>query len=51
MPIEDAHVAQVLQVTFDTDPATALLLEEEQVGLNGAPVSLCTDSGSWCAME
>jgi hypothetical protein len=48
LPIEDAHLARALQLTFDTDPATALRLDEEQVWLNGAPASLCPESGRWC---
>jgi len=47
LPIEDAHVARALRVDFDTDPSTALQLDEEQVWLNGARVHLCPDSGQW----
>jgi hypothetical protein len=47
LPIEDANIAQALQIAFDTDPATALLLEDEQVWLNGARVSVCPESGEW----
>jgi hypothetical protein len=49
LPIEDVRVAQALQIAFDTDPATALRLGEEQVWRNGAPASVCPDSGRWCA--
>ena len=48
LPIENAQVGQLLGITFDIDPLTASLLEEEQVQLNGAPVSVCPDSGRWC---
>lgn len=47
LPIENARVAKALKIAFDTDPATALLLEDEQVWLNGASVSICPTSGRW----
>jgi hypothetical protein len=47
LPIENADVAQALRVAFDTDSATALLLEDEQVRRNGARVSVCPGSGEW----
>ena len=47
LPIENVQVSQALRITFDIDPATALLLEDEQVWLNGAPVSVCPESGRW----
>lgn len=47
LPIEDANVAHALGIAFDIDPSTASLLDDEQVWLNGAPVSVCTDSGRW----
>jgi hypothetical protein len=48
LPIEDAHVGHVLRIAFDIDPSTSLQLTEEQVWLNGAPASVCPDSGRWC---
>ncbi len=48
LPIEQADVAQALGVAFDTDPASALQLEEEQVWCHGARASVCPDSGRWC---
>jgi hypothetical protein len=48
LPIEDVRVANALQISFDTDPASALRLEDEQVWRNGAPASVCPDSGRWC---
>ncbi|OGB30236.1 MAG: hypothetical protein A3F78_20750 [Burkholderiales bacterium RIFCSPLOWO2_12_FULL_61_40] len=48
LPIENIHVGQALGIAFDTDPATALRLDEEQVWLNGARVAVCPDSGRWC---
>jgi hypothetical protein len=47
LPIEDPQLARVLGIGFDTDPAKALLLQEEQLLLNGAPVRLCPASGRW----
>ncbi|OOG44031.1 hypothetical protein [Polaromonas sp. A23] len=47
LPIENAAVCQALGISFDTDPSTALLLEDEQVWLNGAPASVCPVSGRW----
>ena len=40
-------VAQALGVAFDTDPSTALQLDEEQVRLNGARAMVCPESGRW----
>ena len=48
LPIENAHVARALGVEFDVDPAAALLLDEEQVSLNGAQANVCPESGRWC---
>jgi len=48
LPVENVHVGQALGIAFDTDPTTALLLEEEQVWLNGARAGVCPDSGRWC---
>lgn len=45
LPIENADVAQVLSVVFDTDPVNAARLDEEQIWLSGAPVRLCPESG------
>ena len=51
LPIEQALVAQLLQITFDTDPATALLLDEEQLWINGALACVCPNSGQWREAE
>ena len=48
LPIERANVARALHIDFDTDPATALRLDAEQVRLNGAPANVCPESGRWC---
>lgn len=47
LPIEDAAVARALGIVFDTDPATAARLEEEQVQLNGTRAAVCPDTGRW----
>lgn len=47
LPIEDARVARVLNVTFDPAQAIALQLDDEQVWVDGAPASLCAETGSW----
>jgi hypothetical protein len=47
LPLEEPSVAQALQVRLDTDPATARLLDEEQVWLHGAPARLCPQTGHW----
>jgi len=47
LPIEQVDVAQLLQITFDTDPANAFLLDEEQLWVNGALASVCPNSGQW----
>lgn len=48
LPIENADVGRALGIAFDTDPSTAALLDGEQIWVNGAPASLCPDSGRWC---
>ena len=45
LPIENSHVAQALGIAFDIDPLTASRLDEEQIWLNGAPASVCPQSG------
>lgn len=47
LPIENAAVATALGISFDIDPSTALLLNDEQVWLNGTPASVCPASGRW----
>lgn len=51
LPIEDAHVARALQVTFDDDSATSSLLGEEQIWMGGAPAVVCPNSGRWCTTD
>jgi hypothetical protein len=48
LPIENADVTQALQIAFDTAPSTSLLLDEEQVWLNGTRVKVFSASGGWC---
>jgi hypothetical protein len=47
LPIEDVHVARALRVDFDTDPAAALGIDEEQVRLKGERAVVCPESGRW----
>ena len=47
LPIEQADVAHVLRIGFDTQPAAALLLSDEQVQVNGARATLCPQTGRW----
>jgi hypothetical protein len=47
LPIEETHVAQALEVVFDTASSTTLQADEEQIWLNGARVTVCPDSGRW----
>lgn len=47
LPVDNAQVSAALGIAFDIDPATAVLLQDEQVWLNGAPMSVCPDSGRW----
>ena len=47
LPIEHDRLQQALGISFDIDPTTAQLLDEEQVWLNGVRVSVCPESGLW----
>ena len=47
LPIENSHVARALQIDFDVDPFTSLLLDSEQVWLNGARTGVCPEFGAW----
>jgi len=47
LAIEDVHVGRALRVAFDTDPAAALQIGEEQLRLNGERAVVCPDSGQW----
>ncbi len=47
LPIENTHVAQAFGIAFDIDPLTALRLRDEEVLANGAPASVCPQSGRW----
>ena len=47
LPIENAHVAHALGITFDIAPASALPLDEEQIWCEGVRVDTCPDSGRW----
>jgi hypothetical protein len=47
LAIENALVTQALGIDFDTDPATARLLADEQIWVNGAPATVCPQTGRW----
>nr|WP_315241617.1 hypothetical protein [uncultured Albidiferax sp.] len=47
LPITHPGVGRVLGVEMDTDPATALGLQEEQVWCEGALASVCAETGQW----
>jgi hypothetical protein len=49
--LEHKGLAQALGLRFDTDPATALRLDAEQVCLNGAPARVCPQTGLWQAAD
>jgi hypothetical protein len=49
LPIENAQIARLLSVGFDISPGAALLLDEEQVQLDGARASVCPETGQWRA--
>lgn len=51
LPIEDASVAQALEVIFDPDPPVPPQLDKEQVWVNGAPATVCAVSGRWQRMD
>lgn len=51
LPIEDAHVARMLGVTFDVDPATSLQMDEEQVRRGGKRLRVCPQTGRWAPVE
>lgn len=47
LSIEEYRVAHALDVAFDVLPSTSLQLAEEQILVNGAPATLCPESGRW----
>lgn len=47
LSVENSNIAKALQIAFDTEPATALLLDAEQVLVNGTPANVCPESGRW----
>jgi hypothetical protein len=51
LPIEDARVAQALNIAFDVVPSTSLQTAQEQILVNGTPADLCPDSGRWCPVD
>ena len=51
LPIENKSIQHALGIAFDIDALTALLLDDEQVWVNGARVSARPDSGQWCRTD
>ena len=51
LPIEHAEVQRALQLAFDVEPLTASRLDQAQVWLNGAPASVCPESGRWLGSD
>lgn len=51
LPIEDAHIGDALEVSFDIDRSTSLQLFEEQVRVNGARAVACPESGRWLPVD
>ncbi len=47
LPIENVNVGHALGIAFDLDPTTSLLLDDEQVWLNGVRATVCPASGRW----
>ncbi|MGN5477085.1 hypothetical protein ACTMU2_09785 [Cupriavidus basilensis] len=47
LPIEDVHVAQALNVTFDVNSAASMTVNDGQVRLNGERVDVRPESGQW----
>jgi hypothetical protein len=47
LPIENAQLAHLLGIRFDTHTATASQLSDEQVWFENAPAMLCPASGRW----
>jgi len=47
LPIEHIDVGRALQIAFDVDLSTASQLDNEQIWLNGEPVSVCPNSGQF----
>ena len=48
LSIENVDVGRVLGIDFDVDPLTALLLNDQQVWVNGGPAVVCAQTGRWC---
>ncbi len=47
LSIEHTEVQRALHIALDIDPLTASRLDQAQVWLNGAPASVCPESGLW----
>lgn len=47
LPVENTNIAYALQIAFDVVPSTELMLDDEQVWINGVLASVCPESGRW----
>lgn len=47
LPIEHAQMAHALGIVLDIDAVTATALDQAQLRRNGAPATVCPDSGRW----
>lgn len=47
LPIENPCVGRTLQIRYDTDPATASMLDEDQLRLDGLRADVDPTSGRW----
>jgi hypothetical protein len=50
LPIDNPQVSHALQIDFDVDTATAELLDDAQLHLNGTPISVCPHTGGFLAV-
>ena len=51
LPVENVGIRRALEIEFDVDAAASVVLNEEQVWVNGARGEVCPDSGRWCPAD
>jgi len=47
LPVTSAKLGQALRIDLDVDPSASLVQDGPQIRLNGAPVSVCPQTGRW----
>lgn len=47
LPIENEQLGRALKINFDVDAAAGLQQDEQQVGVNGRPLTVCPATGQW----